>query len=193
MARLFARGLALRRAVVPDLTRSKRRCNVNVTRTGNVWDLCQPYLRPRRSMIALNFGSFTFSAACEAESHLTTRSCFSGHCLFWCVTSSGKTRTSQTTATPFFNRFSYENEPTERLATAPTTPASSKASRSAEWCGNWPFFGQPFGMIQRRVYPELPKIELFACQTRVGWDAWGNEVAREAAECRGLQGGEFPP
>jgi hypothetical protein len=31
-----------------------------------------------------------------------------------------------------FSRFSYENEPTERLATAPTTPASSKASRAAE-------------------------------------------------------------
>jgi hypothetical protein len=31
----------------------------------------QLYLRAKRSMIALNFGSFTFSAACEAESHLS--------------------------------------------------------------------------------------------------------------------------
>jgi N6-adenosine-specific RNA methylase IME4 len=27
-----------------------------------------------------------------------------------------------------------------------------------------------------RMYPELPKIELFARQTRSGWAAWGNEV-----------------
>src|SRR5262249_32826533 len=81
----------------------------------------QSYLRAKRSMIALNFGSFTFSAACEAESHFTTRSCFSGHCLFWRLTSRGKTRTSQTTAPPLLSCFSYENEPTECLATAPTT------------------------------------------------------------------------
>jgi len=43
-------------------------------------------LRARRSMMALNFGSFTFAAAFEAESHFTTRSCFSGHCLFWRLT-----------------------------------------------------------------------------------------------------------
>src|SRR5260221_9049323 len=52
---------------------------------------------------------------------------------------------------PIFSRFSYENEPTERLATAPTTPASSKASRAAEYWGDLPFFSQPFGMTQRRV------------------------------------------
>jgi hypothetical protein len=36
----------------------------------------QRYLRAKRSMMSLNIGSFTFSAACEAESHLTTRSVF---------------------------------------------------------------------------------------------------------------------
>jgi N6-adenosine-specific RNA methylase IME4 len=35
-----------------------------------------------------------------------------------------------------------------------------------------------------RMYPELPKIELFARQTRAGWAAWGNEIAREAADFR---------
>jgi N6-adenosine-specific RNA methylase IME4/ParB-like chromosome segregation protein Spo0J len=30
-----------------------------------------------------------------------------------------------------------------------------------------------------RMYPELPKIELFARSTRKGWAAWGNEVATE--------------
>jgi hypothetical protein len=101
------------------------------------------YLRAKRSMMSLNIGSFTFSAACEAESHLTTRSCFSGHCLFWRLTSNGKTRTSQTTTPPFFIRFSYENEPAARLATAPTTPASSKASRAAEYWGTCPFSASP--------------------------------------------------
>jgi hypothetical protein len=43
----------------------------------------------------------------------------------------------------------------QRLAIAPTTPASSKASRAAEWSGDLPFFGQPFGMIQRRVSREV--------------------------------------
>jgi N6-adenosine-specific RNA methylase IME4 len=26
------------------------------------------------------------------------------------------------------------------------------------------------------MYPDLPKIELFARQARLGWSAWGNEV-----------------
>src|SRR2546430_17651817 len=88
-------------------------------------DSRQQYLRAKRSMLSPNIGSFTFSTACEAESHFATRSCFSGHCLFWRVTSSGKTRTSQTTTPPFLIRFSYENEPIVRLATPPQTPAYS--------------------------------------------------------------------
>jgi N6-adenosine-specific RNA methylase IME4/ParB-like chromosome segregation protein Spo0J len=31
--------------------------------------------------------------------------------------------------------------------------------------------------IIEQMYPELPKIELFARQTRPGWAAWGNEVS----------------
>jgi N6-adenosine-specific RNA methylase IME4 len=34
--------------------------------------------------------------------------------------------------------------------------------------------------IIERMYPELPKIELFARQTRVGWEAWGNEIETAA-------------
>jgi N6-adenosine-specific RNA methylase IME4 len=30
-----------------------------------------------------------------------------------------------------------------------------------------------------QMYPELPKIELFAREKRKGWDVWGNEVAAE--------------
>jgi N6-adenosine-specific RNA methylase IME4 len=30
--------------------------------------------------------------------------------------------------------------------------------------------------IIERMYPTLPKIELFARQTRPGWEVWGNQV-----------------
>jgi N6-adenosine-specific RNA methylase IME4 len=36
--------------------------------------------------------------------------------------------------------------------------------------------------IVERMYPELPKIELFARHARSGWAAWGNEITRAAAE-----------
>ena len=29
----------------------------------------------------------------------------------------------------------------------------------------------------RRMYPHLPRVELFARTSRDGWDAWGNEAA----------------
>src|SRR6476620_7661646 len=106
-------------------------------------------------MIALNIGSFTLFAACDAETHFTSRWRRSGHFLFCRLTFSGKTYTSQSTTRPFLKRFSYTNDPTGRLATAPRTPASSKASRAAEYRGDLPFFGQPFGMIQRRVSREV--------------------------------------
>jgi hypothetical protein len=130
----------VRRSLISDARKLWRSC----------WRRCRKVqrslfrkVRAKRSMIALNFGSFTFSTACEAECHFATRSCFSGHRLFWRLTSRGKTRTSQTTAPPFFSRFSYENEPTERLATAPTTPASSKASRSLNDGATCPFLASP--------------------------------------------------
>ena len=34
-----------------------------------------------------------------------------------------------------------------------------------------------YGIIER-MYPELPRIELFARNRRKGWDAWGNEAPR---------------
>jgi N6-adenosine-specific RNA methylase IME4 len=34
---------------------------------------------------------------------------------------------------------------------------------------------EPYARIER-VYPELPKIELFACQEREGWQRWGNQA-----------------
>ena len=88
----------------------------------------------KRRIILLSMGSCTVSAASLAESHRTSRCSFSGHCLLCRVTFSGNTRTSQTTRPPFLRRFSYRNDPTERLPIAPTTPASSKASRAAVGC-----------------------------------------------------------
>jgi len=37
---------------------------------------------------------------------------------------------------------------------------------------------EAYALIER-MYPELPKIELFARNTRPGWDAWGNEALPE--------------
>jgi N6-adenosine-specific RNA methylase IME4/ParB-like chromosome segregation protein Spo0J len=37
-----------------------------------------------------------------------------------------------------------------------------------------------------RMYPELPKIELFARHARPGWAAWGNEVRAETAPDDGI-------
>jgi N6-adenosine-specific RNA methylase IME4 len=36
--------------------------------------------------------------------------------------------------------------------------------------------------IIEAMYPELPKIELFARHARPNWSAWGNEISRAAAE-----------
>jgi N6-adenosine-specific RNA methylase IME4 len=38
---------------------------------------------------------------------------------------------------------------------------------------------EAYALIER-IYPELPKIELFARQTRPGWAAWGNEMGTAA-------------
>jgi N6-adenosine-specific RNA methylase IME4 len=40
--------------------------------------------------------------------------------------------------------------------------------------------------IIEAMYPALPKIELFARQSRPGWDAWGNEVGSETAPDDGI-------
>jgi len=37
-----------------------------------------------------------------------------------------------------------------------------------------------------RMYPVLPRIELFARQARPGWNVWGNEVAAETAPDDGI-------
>jgi len=34
---------------------------------------------------------------------------------------------------------------------------------------------EAYDLIER-MYPELPKIELFARHARQGWDAWGSEA-----------------
>jgi N6-adenosine-specific RNA methylase IME4 len=39
---------------------------------------------------------------------------------------------------------------------------------------------EAYDLIER-MYPELPKIELFARRARPGWAAWGNEVGAETA------------
>jgi N6-adenosine-specific RNA methylase IME4 len=49
---------------------------------------------------------------------------------------------------------------------------------------------EAYALIER-MYPELPKIELFARARRSGWDAWGNEVAPTEANGDGLDTPEY--
>ncbi len=41
--------------------------------------------------------------------------------------------------------------------------------------------------IIERCYPELPKVELFARETREGWTAWGNEIIPETEPIREMR------
>jgi N6-adenosine-specific RNA methylase IME4 len=38
---------------------------------------------------------------------------------------------------------------------------------------------EAYALIER-MYPDLPKIELFARATRAGWAAWGNQAGAAA-------------
>lgn len=33
-------------------------------------------------------------------------------------------------------------------------------------------------MVIEKMFPNLPKLELFARQKRPGWDVWGNETEK---------------
>jgi N6-adenosine-specific RNA methylase IME4 len=44
---------------------------------------------------------------------------------------------------------------------------------------------ETYALIER-MYPDLPKLELFARHARPGWDCWGNEVAPTEANGDGL-------
>jgi N6-adenosine-specific RNA methylase IME4 len=59
---------------------------------------------------------------------------------------------------------------------AGTQPSSVYRERRSEHSVKPTFFHD---MIEK-LYPDLPKIELFARQARPGWDAWGNEIPLRA-------------
>jgi N6-adenosine-specific RNA methylase IME4 len=40
---------------------------------------------------------------------------------------------------------------------------------------------EAYALIER-MYPDLPKIELFARARRPGWDVWGNQAPHEQTE-----------
>jgi N6-adenosine-specific RNA methylase IME4 len=44
---------------------------------------------------------------------------------------------------------------------------------------------EAYALIEQ-MYPELPKVELFARQKRSGWQTWGNEVRAEKAPDDGI-------
>ena len=39
-----------------------------------------------------------------------------------------------------------------------------------------------FAEMIETLHPHLPRLEMFARQHRAGWEVWGNEAGREAAE-----------
>ena len=43
-----------------------------------------------------------------------------------------------------------------------------------------------YGLIER-MYPDLPRIELFARQVRPGWAAWGNEIEQVGFDGAGVK------
>jgi N6-adenosine-specific RNA methylase IME4 len=62
--------------------------------------------------------------------------------------------------------------PTQRPSSVITAPRREHSGKPDEACA-----------LIERMYPELPKIELFARRARKGWACWGNEIeALEAAE-----------
>jgi N6-adenosine-specific RNA methylase IME4 len=51
---------------------------------------------------------------------------------------------------------------------------------------------EAYALIER-MYPELPKIELFARARRSGWEAWGNElIANAESRCLVARAARFP-
>jgi MT-A70 len=69
----------------------------------------------------------------------------------------------------------HRSEPCLFMAEYPRVSATCIGLTAAGW---------PDGAYEliEQMYPELPKIELFARQARPGWEAWGNEITRAAAE-----------
>jgi N6-adenosine-specific RNA methylase IME4 len=57
-------------------------------------------------------------------------------------------------------------EPSDRPDSVIEAPLGRHSEKPAE-----------FAETIARMYPHLPKVELFARQARLGWDAWGNEAA----------------
>ena len=98
----------------------------------------------------LSCRSLISETAFAGSTHWTSRCSSSGQdslCLF---TSNGKTLTSQLTSMPCSSsNLLYLKRPTDFAPIFPLTPASSKASRAADFVGLSPLIGQPFGMIQR--------------------------------------------
>jgi N6-adenosine-specific RNA methylase IME4 len=41
-------------------------------------------------------------------------------------------------------------------------------------------------VLIERMFPNLPKLELFARRKRPGWDVWGNEVGADTAPDDGI-------
>src|SRR5262249_15361112 len=82
--------------------------------------------------------------------------------------------------TGYFVRNQHELLPIAVGRAIPHPPPAARTSSviSAPRREHSRMLDEAYELIER-MYPELPKIELFARQARPGWSCWGNEV-REA-------------
>ena len=76
------------------------------------------------------------------------------------------------------------------VATRGYLPSPSPANRppsviNAPWREHSRKPDEAYALIEQ-MYPELPKIELSARETRPGWQAWGNQVLAETAPDDGI-------
>jgi hypothetical protein len=98
----------------------------------------------------LSSGSLMSETAFPGSTHCVKRCSNSGHVSVCLFTNNGKTLTSQFAWMPCSSSIlSQVNRPIDFVPIFPLTPASSKASRAADFGGLSPLIGQPFGMIQR--------------------------------------------
>jgi len=96
--------------------------------------------------------SVTSETALLGSTHWIVRCPDSGQTSLCRVTSKGKTLTSQFAWTPdSSSTLSYGKTPKDLPPTFPRTPASSNASRAADFAGFSPLIGHPFGIIHRFV------------------------------------------
>ncbi len=102
---------------------------------------------------AIRSPSSTAIAACAKVNHFRSRSCRSGQCSIMGSTCIAKILTLHSNKRPLRRLFGYVWEPTDFVATLPTSPASSNASLAASSGPNRSFFCPTFWQNPTTGFP----------------------------------------